>query len=365
MINKNILEVCLSPDLGGLELYMGRCSQALAHSFNTSCVIAVNSKLKEYVQDLQTFELNRKSSFSFLIAIKLAKIIDQNKIDIVHLHWTKDIPIVVLAKLFSQRKPKVVQTRHMMMTRFKSDFYHKFLYRNIDCIIAVTKEVKNQLERFIPQKIRPQIEQIYLGVDIPNQFTENEITSLKQELQCENSFVIGMVGRINEAKGQYLLIEAIKKLKSKSLDLKVFFVGHAMDESYLEGLNNKIVEYSLEDSIQFLGFVKQPQKFMQMCDVMIMASKNETFGLVTIEAMAMGTCVIGSNSGGVLEIIKDEVDGLLFEQSNDNSLATKIQMLYNDRNLLQSLSKNAQNKAKECFDSLKHFNNLENLLKKL
>ena len=365
MINKNILEVCLSPDLGGLELYMSRCSNALSSEFNISCVISNNSKLNEYLQDLQTFELNRKSSFSLLNAIKLAKIIDKQQIDIVHIHWTKDIPIVVLAKLFSQTKPKIVQTRHMTMTRFKNDFYHKFLYKNIDCMIAVTKEVQNQLERFIPQQIAPRFEQIYLGASTPELYNFEEIASYKEQLKCHDSFIIGFVGRINEFKGQYLLIEAMKHLEKKDLDIKVFFVGHAMSEDYLQELKQKVKTYNLEKKIHFLGFTKEPHKFMQMSDCIVVASRNETFGLVAIEAMQMGTVVIGANSGGLLEIIDDNSNGILFENQDANDLAKKIELLYNDRSLLDSIAQSGRQKAKEYFNDEQQFEKLKNLIKAL
>ncbi len=72
-----------------------------------------------------------------------------------------------------------------------------------------------------------------------------------------------------------------------------------MSEEYLQELKQKVTSYKLEDSIKFVGFTKEPAKFMQACDVVLMTSKNETFGLVTIEAMKNNTTVIASNSGGV------------------------------------------------------------------
>ena len=62
-------------------------------------------------------------------ALKLAKFIDNNDIDIIHFHWTRDIATVILAKLISKKNPNVLQSRHMTMTRFKDDFYHNFLYK--------------------------------------------------------------------------------------------------------------------------------------------------------------------------------------------------------------------------------------------
>ncbi len=358
MINKKILEVCFSPDLGGLELYMSRCTNELSKNFDVSCVVATKSKLKDFIKDVKMFEIKKKSSFSIISSLKLAKIIDSEAIDIVHLHWTKDIPIVVLAKIFSKRKPKIIQTRHMTMTRFKSDFYHRFLYSKIDTIICVTKTLEKQVKKYIPQNIRPKTKLVYLGANEAKLLSDKEIKEFKEELKVEDSFMVGLVGRINEFKGQHLLIEAMKLLKQKSLNIKAYIVGHAMSEEYLDELKQRVVDYKLVESVKFVGFTKEPEKFMQACDVVLMTSKNETFGLVTIEAMKNGTAVIGSNSGGVLEIIDDEETGLLFESGSYKDLALKIEKLYKDEVLRKKFAVAGQIKANECFDNTKQFEKL-------
>ncbi len=358
---KKILEVCFSPDLGGLELYMSNCTNELAKNFNVICAVAIKSKLKEFIKDVKKFEIKRKSSFSLLSSLKLAKIIDKENVDIIHFHWTKDILIIVVAKILSKRKPKIVQTRHMNMTRFKSDFYHKFLYKNIDMVIAITKRLEKQLIKFIPSDIRPKIKQIYLGAKCPAKYSQEQISSYKKSINSQDSFVVGLVGRINKFKGQYLLIEAMKLLMYKNLNIKAYIVGQAMSEEYLKKLKQKVIDYNLEDCIKFLEFTKEPHKFMQACDVVLMTSKNETFGLVTIEAMQMGTAVIGSNSGGVLEIIDDKKNGLLFENENAEDLALKIEKLYKDETLREKLAQAGKEKTKKVFDNKIQFEKLNKL----
>jgi len=367
MTKKNILELCLSPDLGGLELYMKSCVEMMKNDFNVISVINETSKLERYFtdNDFKYIKLKRKSSFSLFCSLKLAKIIDKNAIDIIHIHWTKDIPIVVLAKLFSKTKPKIVQTRHMTMTRFKDDFYHKFLYKNIDTILCVTKQVAHQINKFISEDIRPKVEVLYLGARNDKIVDKKELADYRQNLDSQNCLMLGLVGRINEFKGQYLLIEAMKELISKDLNIKAFIVGNAMDDSYLETLKTKLTKFNLNDSVKFLGFTKEPNKFMQACDVILMTSKNETFGLVTIEAMQNGTCVIGANSGGVLEIIDDNETGLLFENSNVTSLSSKIETLYNNKELRDKLALGGQKKAKECFNNDMQFKKLINVFNSL
>ena len=367
MYKKNLIELCLSPDLGGLELYMVRSAKALVGDFNVISVMGEKTKLKQYYEDTEyKFEqINRRGSFSIRAARTLAKIIDKNSIDIVHLHWTKDIPVAVMAKVFSKKKPKLVQTRNMTMTRFKNDFYHRFLYKNIDMMLPVTYEVAKQINKFIPQDIRPKVEVLYMGSDKVELLSEEEINNYKASLHVENSFMVGLVGRINEFKGQYLLIEAMDILVQKGLDIQAYIVGHAMDEAYLEKLEEDVKNKNLENSFHFLGFEKNPHRFMQACDAVIMASKCETFGLVSIEAMQVETVVIGANSCGVLEIIDDKKNGLLFENQNSKDLADKIELLYSDKEFKNNLAKAARAKAEDKFSNVKQFEKLSLIFKNM
>ncbi|MCT7520069.1 glycosyltransferase family 4 protein [Aliarcobacter cryaerophilus] len=348
---KKVLEVCLSPDLGGLELYMKNITKYL----NSNAVINKKSKLKNVFENekINYFELSR---YNFL---KLAKIIDKEKIDIVHLHWTKDIPVVVFAKLLSKRKPKIVQTRHMHMTRFKSDFYHKFLYKNIDMMIAVTNLVKEQLEKFILKDIRPKIETSYIGANTPKLLSNEEKNSLKKSFNIADEFIVCIVGRIEEAKGQHIVLEAVESLRKSGIKIKTLVVGHYMDENYFNNLKN-----SYSNDI-FTNFVSNPTDFMQISDCVVLATKKETFGLVLIEAMKCGVCVLGSNQGGPLEIIDHEKTGLLFESMNSNDLYEKLSDLYEHPNKKEQLAQLGKQKATIDFDEQTQFHQMKTILESI
>lgn len=358
----NLLELCLSPDLGGLELYMVRAAKALDETMNVISVINPIGKLEQYYQDTQYryVTLKKKSNLvMFASARKLAQIIDEHEIDIVHLHWTKDIPIAVSAKVFSKRKPKLVQTRNMTMTRFKNDFYHRFLYRNIDLMLPVTHQVADQIKTFIPESVRPKVEVLYMGSDRPELLDAEGADAVRRELGMEDTFAVGMVGRINEAKGQHLLIEAVARINDPSVH--AYFVGHEMKKGYTDQLRAMAEKLGVSERIHFLGFMKYPHHFYQACDAVVLASKWETFGLVLIEAMQVGTAVIGSNSGGVVEIIDDNETGLLFEALNSESLAEKIALL-KDEPLKHRLAEAGRIKAEKVFSNEKQFEALKTIL---
>lgn len=349
MADKRILELCLSPDLGGLELYMVRA----AHYLKALSVIGVNGKLESYYRDTK-YRYAKIGRYSF---IKLARLIDENDIDVVHLHWTKDIPIAVMAKLLSRKKPKLVQTRNMRMTRFKDDFYHRFLYKNMDMMLPVTHQVKEQLEKFIPSDIRPKIDVLYMGAEIPTLINKREKEQLRESIGIKDVFVAGMIGRIEEAKGQHLLLEAIKRLNDSGIPAKALIVGHAMDEAYLKELSKRYHDYAV-----FTGFTREAQKYMQLCDVVILGTKNETFGLVLIEAMMCGICVVASDSGGPLEIIDDQQNGLLFKTGEIDDLYCKLQTLSTNSEQRLALAKAGEEKARQQFESRNQFEKLSLML---
>ena len=359
------MELCLSPDLGGLELYMMRCAKALNTDFNVMSVINSLGKLEQYFTNTEfKYEHVAKKSNIFMLgaAREVAKMIDENSIDIIHLHWTKDIPIAVLAKHLSKRKPKLVQTRNMTMTRFKDDFYHRHLYKNMDLILPVTKQVGEQLKRFIPESIRPKVEVLYMGTDEVKLLEKNVLQQLRQEVSMDKTFAVGLVGRIEETKGQHLLIEAISLLRQKSITVEAFFVGHEMEAGYIETLKTKAASLNIASAVHFLGFMKNPMHFMQACDAMVLATPCETFGLVVIEAMSVGTPLVATNACGPLEIIDDKVNGLLFEKNSSRDLANKIEALCNSTALCKVVSKNAVIKVQESFSNDKQFKKLAMVL---
>ena len=361
---KNILELCLSPDVGGLELYMVRAAHFLHDKTNVLSVINEAGKLEQYYKNTPyKYEKIKKSPTisSFITARKLARIIDKHKIDVVHLHWTKDIAVAVLAKKLSTCKPKLVQTRNMTMTRFKDDFYHRWLYKNMDMMLAVTHQVKEQIERFVPRDIRPKVEVLYMGADFPQILSESEKQELRNKYALNDIFTVGIVGRIEEEKGQYIVIDAVKKLLVKEIDIQALIVGHAMKDKYLAELKESTRKDKLEEKIIFTGFTKEAQKLMQICDCLILATERETFGLVLIEAMASGVAVIGSDSGGPLEIIDDEKTGLLFKTNDAQDLSEKIELIMDD-DLRKELAIAGKARAFEMFESQKQFEKLYKLL---
>ena len=101
-----------------------------------------------------------------------------------------------------------------------------------------------------------------------------------------------------------------------------------------------------------IGFTKEINEYISLCDVTVMATKKETFGLVIIESMVNGVPVIATANGGPLEIIDDGIDGLFFDRTSED-LAVKLKKLYNDSALKAQLTKNGYQKIKNKFNKEK------------
>lgn len=362
-----ILELCLSPNLGGLELYVFRSAQALNSDEDVLSVINPTGKLKRYFDENGLKWTELKPGFKPLplfTARKLAKIIDDNSIEVVHVHWGKDLPLAAFTKAMSKQKPRLVFTRQMQITRSKDDFYHNFIYENIDLTLAITQRLERDVRKFMADRYSNRVQTLYYGVKEPSEYINQEKKNkMREELNVpQDSFLAGIFGRIKHEKGQYLVIDAIKKLREQGKDVHGLIVGHAMETSYLENLKKEVEQSGLSSCIHFMDFVDNPQIWMQVCDVVILASYGETFGLVLAEAMQAGVAVIGTNDGGVPEIIEDGKTGLMFERGNSEGLAICIATLMENTDQRKVYAEAGKTKAKKLFDTESHFRKLREYL---
>jgi len=178
-------------------------------------------------------------------------------------------------------------------------------------------------------------------------------------------FKVGIFSRIDPQKGQHLVVEAAKMLKDKNFGLEYHIWGDSMDKDYLDDLHSTISAYALETTIAIKGFHPKPIDVMQCYDLIILPSKSETFGLVLAEAMRSGVAVMGTNAGGVPEIIDDNETGLLFNWDDVEGLANKIENLYLNDELRNNMAARGKEKADKLFNKEKHFKTLEQMFRDL
>ena len=356
-----ILEICMSSGFGGLELYVLKVAKFLTINEKKINVLTKNkSFLSDNLSKYNILNDNFSSvfhHFPLYSALKLAKYINLNEIDILHIHWGNDLLFAVLGKVFSRRKVKLVYTRQMSLTRKKTDIYHRFLYRNVDVYLVITKALYDDAIKYLPLH-EEHIHLLYYGVPAANGSKNNCDEYLNNSRMDKDVFKIAIFGRVEKGKGQHLVIAAARNLLEQGQKIQVAIIGHVMDKDYFKQLETDIKDNNLDSDVFYLGFHSSPTSIMPCFDAVVLATKCETFGLVLPEAMRAGVTVIGSNCGGVPEIIQHEKTGLLFESENVVDLTTQLSKIVADKDFCKKLANAGKKDADERFSEEKHFDRL-------
>ena len=159
--------------------------------------------------------------------------------------------------------------------------------------------------------------------------------------------IIGIIGRLQTWKGMHFFVDAIARVHSDYPDLKGVIVGgkHDLEPEYPDQLRQQIDNYGLADTIMLAGFQSNPATWLSAFDVFVHASDREPFGLVVIEAMAMGLPVVASDTAGPTEVITHKKNGLLASFGRDDLLALEIRRYLDDPAWAEEVAQLAQVRA--------------------
>ena len=176
--------------------------------------------------------------------------------------------------------------------------------------------------------------------------------------------VITLIGRINRLKGHKWLLNTFIKHLTQNKKLKLLFVGSPFkgQEQFLDEIEQIINENNIQKTVVIVPFTKDLSNIWSLTDIAIMPSTEaESFGLVALEAMLAKKPVIGSNHGGLTEIIINNETGFLVEPNNEIALKEAIQYLIdNPEKRIEFGNKGYQRAIKE-FSETKYIEKFENL----
>ncbi|HHZ19461.1 MAG TPA: DUF1957 domain-containing protein [Firmicutes bacterium] len=161
--------------------------------------------------------------------------------------------------------------------------------------------------------------------------------------------VILFIGRLVAEKGVQVLIEAFARLSGLYPDASLVIAGSG---PYTEELQNMVRRLGLTDRIRFMGFVaeKVRDELLKSCSIAVFPSLYEPFGIVALEAMASGTPVVVSRTGGLAEIVEDGVSGLCFTPGDAGELQRCLVKLLQSPATARELSKNARLRVEQEFN---------------
>lgn len=136
----------------------------------------------------------------------------------------------------------------------------------------------------------------------------------------------GTVSRLQRWKGVHVFLDAVALLRRAHPDLHAVVVGgaHETEPGYERELHKQADRLGIGDAVTFAGFQANALEWMQAMDVVVHAAEREPFGIVVVEAMALGKPVVAGAAGGPAEIVRDGVDGLLVPYGDADGIARAV-----------------------------------------
>lgn len=206
--------------------------------------------------------------------------------------------------------------------------------------------VKDELKDFLPKEIRV----APVGVNLDEIKRETPYIPWQEGSQCR----IYTCGRLNVAKGQKYLIEAIKLLRQRGFDVRLQIAGEDSKggNDYRKELERFIAEQSMSDYVELLGSVSEHRNRQgyQEAHLFALPSLQEGISVAVMEAMAIETPVVVTKVGGMSELIDDGVDGLLIPPEKPEAIADAIEKLLQDKELALSLTQKSRQKVAAKFN---------------
>lgn len=264
---------------------------------------------------------------NYLVFNYLDELIKENsEICLIHNHF---FYFNIMTEIFRKNYKIPVVTTHHFFTIWgeKKNYLDMVMRHSItssDANIFVSKWLCDYAKQATDLDNIPNQQVIYNGMD----FKDSE-SYLKKPIRDKESVEITYCGRLSKLKGVDILLKAVRIFKlnnNLSQKVHVTIVGDGAERDNLKQLAKDLL---LDDCVTFTGYLSQPlaKQKMRESDVMVIPSLNEPFGLVALEAMANGTAVLASNSGGLKEIIVDGENGIFFLPNDEMDLALKLQYI--------------------------------------
>jgi glycosyltransferase involved in cell wall biosynthesis len=292
-----------------------------------------------------------------LALLDLSIFLKKNPYDIVHTHNSK---AGILGRLAAKLAgvPVIVHTVHGFAFHDQEPVWRQSLFRHLerlgsrwcDKMIFISQPLIDwALEERITE--REKIEKIYSGIQLDQFHPVTADVKMKNrerwQLKKEEA-VVGIVSKLWEGKGHTTLIESFKVLKQRIPNARLIIVGEG--DLYSE-LLRAVNENGLRESVLFTGFQMDVAKVLSTFDVAVLPSFFEGMGRVLLEAMAMEKPVVASRVGGIPDLVKHNVNGLLVPPGDVIELANALERLLSDNRLARSMGQEGRKRIQEQFSS--------------
>jgi L-malate glycosyltransferase len=284
-----------------------------------------------------------------------------HRIDLIHCHlpWAG-----FLGRLVHLRtKIPMVYTEHNMQERYHliTKFLNKKTFNSQSLAVGVSEDVSNSIKKNIHPKIP--VNTILNGVNTDKYVRNFNDYSIRKKYNIpQNAFVVGLVSVFRFQKRIVEWLQTFKDFSDKNKNVFGLIVGAGPLEKEIK---EELERLQLRDKVIMPGLQDNTLPFYCAMDVFMMSSSFEGLPIALLEAMSMECAIVSTNAGGIKEVIRDDVDGLLVDVDDWQHLSEKLNVLANNSELLLKLKEVARLRVLEEFSLKVMVKNLENEYLKL
>jgi len=286
------------------------------------------------------------------------------KPDLVYLAMTakgvafyKDMVMAFLAKLFGVKLVIHFHNKGVSINQNKTldNFLYKRVFKNTK-VILLSKHLYSDIKKYVKE------ENVYY---CPNGIPELSLNENNATIKNDTVQLL-FLSNLIESKGVYVLLDALKILKSKKIKFTCNFVGGIGDISE-EAYNNKVRSLQLQDCVYYLGkkFNQEKTTIFNNSDIFVHPTFSDCFPLVLLEASQFKLPMVSAYEGAIPEIIDDGVNGFLVPKNDVTKLVEVLKLLINDESLRMKLGDAAYKKYKNEYTLSKFENRLADILQKI
>lgn len=222
----------------------------------------------------------------------------------------------------------------------------KLKWEHAEFAIAVTEKLRREALEVVGPGVAGKIDVAPMGVD-----TERFVRTRERAVREPGGpWRIVSCGRLHSGKGHQELLRAVALLRSRGTPAELTIIGEGPARPMLEAL---VRELGLTESVRLLGALDEDRvrAELESADAFALASHEEAIGVATMEAMALSLPVVVTRVGGVPELVRDGVDGLLVPAKDPGAMAAALQSLHDQPELAARLAASAAARVKASFSS--------------
>ncbi len=276
---------------------------------------------------------------------RLIDILRREKPDIIH---SNDLPTHQMTSDAARRvRVPIVCHHRWIFEQSAIDWLNKF---GADHHLFVSRALMNTLSNASPRLQSNSRAVVYDGLPIPTSPEERDRRASRQQLNLDpDRLLVLFAGQIIERKGVADLLQAWSRLEHWHDQADLVIVGDDLENHGAYRQEMELLARRIAGSARFVGFQKNVPTWLLASDVVLVPSHSEPLGNATLEAMAYARPVVGSNVGGIPEMIVDGVTGMLIPPHSPSDLASAVERILSDTSMRLQMGQAARQRCETLF----------------